>query len=111
LPGTGWVLKYYVTDCKTVQAGENSSTNTAETNCRNMLNFLSNSQNVQKVTACGDTVQLTVNGEKQIKFQENQCWCQSTWGGGATDTTIVAMQPLPFNGYLTSLQDYASVFA
>lgn len=110
LPGTGWVLKYYVTDCKTVQAGENSSTNDATKNCYNMLNFLSNSQNVQKVTACGNTVQLTVNGEKQIDFGENQCWCQSTWGGGTAET-IVAMQPLPFNGYLTSLQDYASVFA
>lgn len=114
LPSAGWVLKYYVTDCKTVQAGagagETPSSNNAKTNCYNMLNFLSNQANVQKVTACSSTVQLVVDGKNQIEFEENQCWCSPTWGAGDAGT-IVAMQPLPFNGYLTSLSDYVNVFA
>lgn len=106
LPATGWVLKYYVTDCTNRVKGEELASTTVTANLYGMLKFLTNNSKVQKVTRCASTISST---ELDSYFDANQCWCSSTWQGDSDN--FLPFQPLPFDGYLNTVGAYADSFA
>lgn len=106
LPATGWVLKYYVTDCTYRVKGETLASATTTINLYGMLKFLTNNSKVQKVTQCASTISTDIDSS----FEANQCWCRSTWQGDS-DASFLPLQPLPFDGYLNTVDAYEGSFA
>lgn len=107
LPGTGWVLKYYISDCNQIRYGDASGETTGETNahrCAKMLQFLSSSERVESVAT---DVTFTPNDiDALASNQQGMGWCPSIWQSESQKDIGVSMQPVPFSGYKETISQH-----
>lgn len=104
LPMAGWILKYYVSNCKDVIVGE-SNLASDDQRCGRMLNYLQNQSNVG-IVATGKTFTFPNNSLDTTKY----CWCKPTWQEDSStqsstqSSTHISFQPVPFYSYKESVK-------